>query len=160
MLRSLEIDGNRRKGHWHNTILPSDHSMKTMTQHVQQAGCSIAPFKMEQTENNQESPEFSSEHVIKVLLKATKMDEVDTSGENNEVKMSQAIDGSRFSTNLQFVMYGLKLSDPRAKCPWTKAPLFDPRGKTTLQSRNNQIPLKIILGSASDAMYSQFPDLF
>ncbi len=57
-------------------------------------------------------------------------------------------------------MYGLKLSEPRAKCLLTKAPLFDPQGETTLQSRNNQIPLKIILGCESDAMYSLFTDLF
>ena len=83
-----------------------------MTLLLHEAGNTIAPFKMGQTENNQESLEFSSEHVVKVLLQATKMDEVDTTNENAQVKMAQAIDGSRFSTNLQFVMYGLKLSDP------------------------------------------------
>jgi hypothetical protein len=160
LLRSLEIDDKAKKGHHHNTILPSEHSLKVMTQLLQEAGKTIAPFTMGQTENNQESLEFSSENVVKVLLEATKMDQIDSSTEGTQVKMAQAIDGSRFSTNLQFVMYGLKLSDPRARCPWTKAPLFDPRGETTLQSRNNQIPLKIVLGSESEAMYSQFSNLF
>ena len=100
LLRSLELDDNLKRGRRQNTILPSDHAMKAISRLVKQAGHSIAPFTMGQTDENQESLEFSPEHVVKVLLQATKMDEVDTSGENCEVKMSQAIDGSRFSSHV------------------------------------------------------------
>jgi hypothetical protein len=74
------------------------------------------------------------------------------------------IDGSRFSKHIGFILYGLKLNNYAAKCPWTKKPIFtaDGTGKnlSMLQSKNCQINLKIVLiGKEDAAIYSELKDL-
>jgi hypothetical protein len=57
----------------------------------------------------------------------------------------------------------LKLNDYAAKCPWTKKPLFtvdgDGKCKSQLQSKNTQIPLKVVIGKEDHTIYGEFVDV-
>ena len=64
------------------------------------------------TDSGAEKIEFSPEDVVKILLEAA-----DLLGLDRKVILSQAIDGSRFSKQIAFILYGLKLNDYAAKCP-------------------------------------------
>ena len=109
---------------------------------------------------NGEVIEFDAKQVTKIVLEGSGLDKLATDSE--PARMSQAIDGSRFSPNLHFVMYGIKINDPRGMDPWTKQPLINlaPGGKSTLQSRNNQVPLKIIIAREKEAIYQEFAGFF
>ena len=118
----------------------------------------LASYTAGVTENGLEKAEFAPEDVIKILLEAADLLGLDRKG-----ILSQAMDGSHFSKHIGFILYGLKLYDYAAKCPWTKKPLFtaDDAGafRSQLQSKNTQIVLKIVIGKEDAAIYVWFKAL-
>ena len=102
---------------------------------------------------------FDLKQALRCVLEGSGLDKV--TDPNNPVCLSQVMDGSYFTSSIGFVMYGIKMNDPRALDPWTKLPIIDPSSlKSILQSRNNQVPLKIIIGKEKDAIYEEFQHLF
>jgi hypothetical protein len=155
LLRQLETNG---KKHMRHTLIPSVGELKKAAKLVEELGTYIAPFTSGVTDKGAEKVEFEPADVIKILLEAADLLCLD-----RRVILSQAIDGSRFSKHIGFILYGLKLNDYAAKCPWTKKPMFtaDGTGKNSsmLQSKNCQIVLKIVIGKEDAAIYSEFKDL-
>jgi hypothetical protein len=101
-----------------------------------------------------EKVSFDPEQVIPLLLEAFGLDGLDPEA---PARLAQAIDGSRFSKTIGFILYGLKPADFRAKCPFTKKPLHSPDGKnTSLQSRDWQMPLMVVIGKEDGAIYEEF----
>ena len=155
LLRELETDGEKNV---RNTLIPTVGELKKAAKLVEEYGKYIAPFTCGVTEKGAEKVDFDPEHVIRILLEAA-----DLLGLDRKVILSQAIDGSRFSKHIGFILYGLKLNDYAAKCPWTKKPLFtvDGEGKCSsqLQSKNTQIPLKVVIGKEDHTIYGEFVDV-
>ena len=155
LLRQLETKGEKYQ---QNTLIPSVGELKKVAKLVESLGKIIAPYTAGVTENGAEKVEFAPEDVIKILLEAA-----DLLGLDRKVILSQAMDGSRFSKQIGFILYGLKLNDYAAKCPWTKKPLFtaDAAGafRSQLQSKNTQIVLKIVIGKEDAAIYGEFKAL-
>jgi hypothetical protein len=155
LLRQLETKGEKYQ---RNTLIPSVGELKKVAKLVESLGQIIAPYTAGVTENGAEKVEFAPEDVIKILLEAA-----DLLGLDRKVILSQAMDGSRFSKQIGFILYGLKLNDYAAKCPWTKKPLFtvDAAGafRSQLQSKNTQIILKIVIGKEDAAIYGEFKAL-
>jgi hypothetical protein len=58
-----------------------------------------------------------------------------------------------------FTFYSLKLNDYAAKCPWMKNPLFtvdgDGKCKSQLQSKNMQIPLKVVIRKEDHTIFME-----
>jgi hypothetical protein len=155
LLRELETNGEKNV---RNTLVPTVGELKKAAKVVEEYGKHVAPFTCGVTEKGAEKVEFDPEHVIRILLEAA-----DLLGLDRKVILSQAIDGSRFSKHIGFILYGLKLNDYAAKCPWTKKPLFtvDGEGKCSsqLQSKNTQIPLKVVIGKEDHTIYGEFVDV-
>lgn len=157
LLRSLETDNRDTR---RMTIIPSSARLKRVAATVERVGDRLVPFKLTAATSSSvgESVEFNPEKVLKVILRASNLNNL-PAGET--AILSQAIDGSRFSHNINFIMYGIKINDPRASCPWTKLPLFSADGtKSKIQSRNNQIPLKLLIGRETSSIYTEFEQLF
>jgi hypothetical protein len=155
LLRELETKGEKNI---RNTVIPTVGELKKAAKLVEEYGRHIAPFACGVTEKGAEKIEFDPEHVIRILLESA-----DLLGLDRKVILSQAIDGSRFSKHIGFILYGLKLNDYAAKCPWTKKPLFtvDGEGKCSsqLQSKNTQIPLKVVIGKEDHTIYGEFVEV-
>jgi hypothetical protein len=155
LLRTLETKGQK---YTRNTLIPSVGELKKVARLVEDFGKYIAPFTCGVTDQGAEKVEFEPADVVKILLEAA-----DLLGLDRKVILSQAIDGSRFSKHIGFILYGLKLNDYAAKCPWTKKPMFTPDGTgknvSMLQSKNCQIAIKIVIGKEDAAIYSEFKKL-
>jgi hypothetical protein len=140
-------------------LIPYVGKLKKAAKLVEELGKHIAPFTSGVMDKGAEKVEFEAADIIKILLEAA-----DLLGLDHGIILSQAIDGSRFSKLVGFILYGLKLNNYTVKCPWTKKPMFtaDGTGKhwSMLQSKNCQITLKIVIGKEDAAIcYSKFKDL-
>jgi hypothetical protein len=152
LIRSLETEG---KKYVRNTVMPSVGRLKKAAALVEKYGNFVCPYSCGVTaETGAEKVSFDPEEVIPLLMGAFGLDGLDPAA---PALFAQAIDGSRFSKSIGFILYGLKPADFRAKCPFTRKSLHSPDGKnTSLQSRNYQIPLMIVIGKEDGAIYEEF----
>jgi hypothetical protein len=156
LLRSLEEPEKRK----HNkTVIPSKFKLQELQAKVHRLGDLIARYKKGTVASTgNEYIEFFLEDALRCILTGTGLHTIHD--QDAPVTLSQVMDGSRFSNAIHFVMYGIKINDPRALCPWTKERILDPSSlKSNLQSRNNQIPLKLMIGREKGNIYEELETL-
>jgi hypothetical protein len=142
LIHSLETG---RKKDVRKTVMPSVGQLKKAAAVVERYGKFIVPYTCGVAlETGAGKNYFDPEQVIPLLLESFGLDGLATEA---PARLAQAIDGSQFSKSIGFILYGLKLANFRPKCPFTEKPLHSPDGKnTTLQSRDYQMPLMIVIG--------------
>jgi hypothetical protein len=152
LIRSLETGG---KKYVRNTVMPSVGKLKKAAALVERYGKLVVPYLCGVTnDTGAEKVSFDPKQVITLLLEAFGLDGFSPDA---PARLAQAIDGSRFSKSIGFILYGLKPADFRATCPFSKKALHSPDGKNTfLQSREYQIPLMVVIGKEDGAIYDEF----
>jgi hypothetical protein len=103
LLRQLETKGEKYQ---HNTLIPSVDELKKVANLVESLGKIIVSYTACIMDKRQEKIEFEPKDVVKILLEAA-----DLLGLDRWVILSQAMDGSHFSKQIGFILYGLKLNN-------------------------------------------------
>jgi hypothetical protein len=73
------------------------------------------------------------------------------------IKISESLDGATITKNVNMTATGIKISDPQARCPFTKQLLIDETTPGKLQSHNNCFPLQVLTGSRNKRNISGLP---
>jgi hypothetical protein len=152
ILRLCETDG---KKYYQGSLLPSSADIKRFAVIVGKAGAHIAPFDLIDTEHG-EGIAFDRKKTVMASLKAFGLSEI---AKVRRVLIGESIDGSNITKHIHHTMGGFKILDPAAKCPITKNLLLSD-GPGHVQSRNNCIPLMIIMGKESKQMFETFRPMF
>ena len=152
LLRTLETMGEKYK---RDTMLPSAASIKRVFKKVELLGDIKVPYELMHLEQG-EAIKFDEEKVLVLLIKAYGLHET---GKVRNLRFAQSMDGANLTKHLSHVMGGLKICDPSAICPLTKAPLF--MGDfVKAQSRNLCFPWRIHMGNETGEMYNHFSSSF
>jgi hypothetical protein len=107
--------------------------------------------------------EFDLEKVLQVVLRATGLYEA---AKERRIEVPQSSDTTNITKNVSFIIYGIKINDRAAVCPITKRPLDipaenDKSAQTVVQSYENCIPVKIIIGKKrKEVVYAQLKENF
>jgi hypothetical protein len=75
---------------------------------------------------------------------------------DHQVNISQSMDGTRITKNLNCTVTGFKVNDKSAICPATKKPLFANTSKDTIQSRKNCFPLHVAMMPEKKETYVEY----
>lgn len=148
VLRKLEMEQGCKK-----TIMPSSGAMKNVTRVVDKYCDNILPFVEGKTESGAEFAEFKASDVVRLMLKAFSLDDV---AKQRKVRINQAIDGAQLTTRTNHCTLGLKMCDKSAIDPLTGNLLYASTDETTIQSRNNCFPLKIVFSRETKEVLEEF----
>jgi hypothetical protein len=155
VLLELDFPGVKRA---QNKVLPSPAALKRIAEVVEHYGNHICPFTTGFLPNGGgEFVEFDPKSVVSLIVKSFQLEDI---AKTRPVTLSQSIDGAQLNKRDTHVLYGMKVNDKAAICPVTKQPIFANPDKTTLQSRNNCFPLKMILARETKQIYQEFKVLF
>ena len=154
VMREMEADG---KKWFRDSLIPSSAEIKRACRVVETYATSVVPYKHGHLENGGEFVEWDAEKMIVAILGGFGLIEI---AKGRPVKLNHSIDGSQISKNVTHVTYGLKVADKAATCPFKKQPIFANANETTLQSRNNCFPLKIVMARETKEIYKEFSHFF
>lgn len=149
IMRTLETKGDKRK----YSMLPSSGAIKNVCKVVDAYSQSIVPFTEGTTQTGAEFAEFAPADVVGLIMKAYNLKDV---AKERCVVINQAIDGAQLSSRTHHCTYGLKVGDKAAVDPITKNFLFGSTDKTTLQSKNQCFPLKIVFERETKEIIKEF----
>jgi hypothetical protein len=155
LLRTIETDG---KKYVSDTILWSSSTIKRVAKLVEEYANRIGlPFSIDRCPENIGSGEvisFEPVPIMKLVLKATALFE---EAKKRRITMPQSCDGTQVSKNLGVIIYGIKIADRAAVCPLSKRPVWlheadGQSAQSLIQSYENCIPLKLIVGKETPAL--------
>jgi hypothetical protein len=155
LLRTIETDG---KKYVSDTILWSSWTIKQVAKLVKEYANWIGlPYSINRCPERIGSGEvilFEPVPVMKLVLKATALFE---EAKKRRITMPQSCDRTQVSKNLGVIIYGIKIADRAAVCPLSKQPVWlheadRQSAQSLIQSYENCIPLKLIVGKETPAL--------
>lgn len=150
LLRQLETNGEK---YVRNTIIPHSSSIKRVCYNVDKFASLIVPFEMGKLENGKETAEFKAEHVLPLLYKGYRLEEI---AKTRPISINQSIDATQITQRQNVTVWGLKMSDVAAIDPKTGNPIYGTDLSCGVQSRNNCFPLKMAMDRESNVMFNYF----
>jgi hypothetical protein len=148
ILRTLETDD---KKYVRDTILCGSATIKRVGNIVERFAHTFVPYHISSLAPEHGKGEvisFELEKVLPVVLRATHLFEA---AKVRRIEMPQSSDATNITKNVSFIIYGIKVKDRAGVCPMSKRHLYirgtdGESAKTVVQSYENCIPIKIIIG--------------
>ena len=150
LLRKLDTNGVK---YCHNSIIPSSGSIKRACYVVDTVASELVPFVEGVLSTGEEFCEFNVPAVVNMMIKGYGLEEA---SKHRSIAINQALDGARLTTRLHHTTYGLKMVDLAARDPVTKQLIYGSTNETTLQSRKNCFPIKMVLAHETNEVYKEF----
>ena len=154
ILRQVETLGIKR---FRGSMIPSKSEIKrTMAGTIEWFGASECPFVVKETSKG-EAVEFDYGKAMLCITQAFHLDEI---GKMRSLSVASSIDGASLTKNLLMIAGGVKVTDMCARCPITRQPLLDNPTTMKAQSRNLNIPFKLMVGRETKETFVEFATLF
>jgi hypothetical protein len=151
VLRSLETEGEL---YVRGTILPSSSSIGRCAKICELFASSNLPFVEGTIEGT--GGEFVEFQFDELLVSAIDAFGLSSVAKRRSVEIHVSIDGAQITNNVVHIMFGFKVADVEAVCPFTHRPLFMEGNPQLIQSCNLCIPVKIAIHKETAAIYKEF----
>ena len=152
--QGVETNGER---YYCGSLLPCSLDVQRAAKVVEMYANDICPFKVGVLDSGGEYFEFDPSDVVKILIKAYGLEQ---QAKERSVRISQAIDGAQLSKRMTHVLYGIKMQDHAAVCPFTNRPLLGNPDIQCCQSRNACFPIKMVMARETKEIYAEYKHLF
>lgn len=152
VLRTIETDNKK----WvRATIIPCSSDIQRCAITVEAYAKSKCPYEHGYLASGGKFVRFCPKQVVKHALESFRL--TDAAKQRN-VSIAQSFDGANLTKKLCHTTYGIKVTDRQAISPFTNRPIFASAEECSVQSRNHNLPIMIVMRNETKEIVQGFQE--
>lgn len=151
-MRSLETNNEK----WvRGTIIPCSSGIQRCASIVECYARQKCPYEHGYLESGGEYVKFNARDVVQHAIVSFGLD---VAAKQRSVSFSQSFDDAQLTKKLSHTTYGIKVTNKQAVSPFTGQPIFANANSSTLQSRNHNLPIMIVMRNETKEVVDCFEE--